>query len=38
MDLIEVGCEDKNCPEVAQDEFQCWACVINDVALSDFLL
>jgi hypothetical protein len=37
MDLSEVGCEDNNCPEVAQNKVHCWACVVNDVELSDFV-
>jgi hypothetical protein len=37
MNLSQVGGEDMNCPEVAQDKVQYWACVINDVILSDFV-
>jgi hypothetical protein len=37
VDLSEVGCENNNCPEVAQNKVHYWACVINDVELSDFV-
>jgi hypothetical protein len=37
MNLSQVGGEDINCPEVAQYKVQYWACVVNDVILSDFV-